>query len=58
MIASVQIFVPRSDTVTRLKLTKTDFENHIVMTTENSEECSFLSVNGKVSYCIVAGGYS
>ncbi len=42
----LQIFVPRADTVSRLKLTKVDFENHVVMPT--SEEGRFISLNRKV----------
>ncbi|XP_064398066.1 ankyrin repeat domain-containing protein 27-like isoform X2 [Halichondria panicea] len=46
------IFVPRADTVSRLKLTKVDFENHVVMPT--SEEGRFISLNRKS--VLVEGG--
>ncbi len=42
----LQIFVPRADSVSRLKLTKADFENHVVIPMEKAGH--FTSVNGKV----------
>lgn len=50
-----QIFVPRADTVSRLKLNKTDFENHILRQKGGDKSTSLISTNGKVmpaSVCV------
>lgn len=45
---SLQIFVPRADTVSRLKLNKTDFENHILHQNGGEMSTNLISSNGKV----------
>ena len=46
----LQIFVPRADSVTRLKLNKTDFENHIFRQSGGDSSTTLISCNGKVRY--------
>lgn len=43
-----QIFVPRADTVSRLKLNRTDFENHILRQAGGETSTTLISTNGKV----------
>ena len=51
----MQIFIPRADTVSRLKLNKTDFENHILCQRGDETATSLISANGKVlSVCVCA----
>jgi hypothetical protein len=47
------IFVPRADTVSRLKLNKTDFENHILRQRGGDMSTSLISSNGKM--CAIDG---
>jgi hypothetical protein len=42
------IFVPRADTVPRLKLNKNDFENHIFRQMAGDSPATLVSCNGKV----------
>jgi len=45
----VKVCVPRCDTVSRLKLNRTDFENHILRPAPNDQsETEFISYNNKV----------
>lgn len=44
----LQIFVPRADTVSRLKLNKTDFDNHIFYQSGGEVSNTLVSNNGKV----------
>jgi hypothetical protein len=47
------IFVPRADTVPRLKLNKNDFENHIFRQMAGDSPATLVSCNGKV--CAISG---
>lgn len=50
LVCFLKVCVPRCDTVSRLKLGRTDFENHILHPDPSDEsESKFISYNNKVS---------